>query len=240
MSRLGGALAVLALVLGGVPAPVPAQTDDAAPRLALPPLPDAVAEEFLAVGRINKAGFREIGGCTGTLIRPDVVLTAAHCAGPGAGQTHVFVVGWRRGAYHSFARIAETLQHPAYGIGGSHDPRFDLGLVFLDAPLADVPLIGLSEATPEEVALVGYHNLVPHLMSGDLTCARLSQTDKIAVYDCPVVSGNSGGPVLTRTDAGWKLVGVVSSQFRGQGRLGAIAVRDLTWVRESLEARAPG
>jgi protease YdgD len=32
-----------------------------------------------AIGQVNVGGYRSVGQCTGTLVRPDLVITAAHC-----------------------------------------------------------------------------------------------------------------------------------------------------------------
>ena len=32
-----------------------------------------------AIGQVNIGGYRQAGKCTGTLVAPDLVLTAAHC-----------------------------------------------------------------------------------------------------------------------------------------------------------------
>ena len=76
------------------------------------PLPEA-EPTLAAIGRVNREGG---GFCTGTLIAPDRVLTAAHCLWDArrqrllpAGRLH-FVAGWRRGTHAGHAR-ATGLQH---------------------------------------------------------------------------------------------------------------------------------
>ncbi|MDN3719670.1 trypsin-like serine protease [Roseibium salinum] len=40
---------------------------------------DSTQAPWPSIGRVNVAGFRSTSMCTGTLIAPTVVLTAAHC-----------------------------------------------------------------------------------------------------------------------------------------------------------------
>jgi hypothetical protein len=50
---------------------------------------------------------------------------------------------------------------------------------------------------------------------------------------CPVINGNSGGPVLSQSEDGsWQVVGVVSSQIGA----GAIAVQLPYWLRREMAA----
>lgn len=203
-------------------------------RVSMEPLPLEEAKQFGAVGRVNVAGFKVKGACTGTLIAPDVVLTAAHCVSPVGQSQRVFVAGWERGNYIAARRTRREVRHPAYALGGRHDPRHDIGLLFLSEPIAEVAPVPLGRAMGHDVALVGYHQHVPHLLSGRLSCPmgdfRVSGLLQVA---CPVTSGNSGGPVLEMQDGVWVLVAVVSSQRAGT----AIVVPVSDWVREEMRAR---
>ena len=186
------------------------------------------------MGRVNSAGFKTKGNCSGTLIAPDVVLTAAHCVpgDPNLRTTRTFVAGYRRGEYLALRNIRAHARHPAYSIGGRHDPRFDLGLLFLDAPITEVAPVPLAdEITAESYAVLGYHQVTPHMLTGRLNCPLRRQTGILLDIGCPVISGNSGGPVLAPDGAGgWQVVAVVSSRHSG----GALAVRISHWVRETM------
>lgn len=204
-----------------------------AQQVSMGPVPDDVVGQFNAVGRVNQAGFKTKGSCSGTLIRPDVVLTAGHCTNRDrvSDSQKVFVAGWRRGEYLAARKVRENLRHPAYGVSGRHDPRFDVGLLVLDSPITEVDPLPLASDQSDSVGLVGYHKYIPHLLSGRLDCPvafRRAQTIRI---DCPVVSGNSGGPILERdSDGNWHVTAVVSSQVQQQ----AIATRIPQWIHDAL------
>ncbi len=229
-------LFVTILVLSAVP-------DRLAATDAMPVLPPDELDDWPAVGRVNRADFATRGFCTGTLITPDVVLTAAHCT-PTAlkldpdrpkDTRHIFVAGWLRDTNRGFRNIIGGARHPAYGLGGKHDPRFDIGLLFLDAPFENVAPIPM--ATPpnarqlQHVAMIGYHQRRPFALSGNFNCPVLRFTDQTARVGCPVVSGNSGGPVLRTTpDNTWEVIGVVSSTVPPN----ALVTRLNDWVRSNL------
>lgn len=204
-------------------------------RISLPPLPDAVGAQFGAVGRVNIAGFKTKGSCSGTLIAPDVVLTAGHCVSASGRPTRVFVAGWKRGDYIAARRSTSEMRHPAYLPQRGGVPLNDVGLVFLDTPITEVAPLPLAAPQADAVALLGYHQFIPHLLSGQLDCPVQPFGAALMQVLCPVTSGNSGGPVLEpREGGGWAVVGVVSSKFSGT----AIVVPVPDWVRAELEAHA--
>lgn len=223
------ALAVLLCALLG-------SAELAAQSTALPILPPETRAEFAAVGRFGKAGFKSKQVCTATLIAPDLVLTAAHCVPASGAAENVFVAGWDRGDYLAFSPTAQEIRHPAYRGIRQHTPHNDIALAVLENPITDVAPLPLAapdrtDLSGATLALVGYHGKTPHLLTGALDCPGTRFDAGLIRVACPVIGGNSGGPLLRRTDAGdWEIVGVVSSRNAGT----AIGVDLLPWLREQI------
>ncbi|KMK68507.1 serine protease [Puniceibacterium sp. IMCC21224] len=218
--------------MGSATLPVAAEIE------ALPPLADEIAAQFPAIGRLGHGGFRTQQGCTATLIAPNLIVTAAHCVAETGHSGRVFVAGWSRGDYIAARDSKREMRHPAYALDGTHHPRNDVALVVLDSPIDDVTPIPLGRVEEgglhgTEVALIGYHRKTPHLLSGDFNCAATQFAVGLVYVGCPVINGNSGGPVLRENkDGAWQVVGVVSSQRGG----GAIAVELPIWLRREVAA----
>lgn len=210
----------------------------AAQQPSLPPLADEVAAQFPAIGRLGKAGFRIMQSCTATLIAPSLIVTAAHCAAKSGHSGNVFVAGLSRGNYIAARQSDTEIRHPAYALIGTHSPHNDIALIVLDSPIVDVTPIPLGFVEDDKlygknVALIGYHQQTPHLLSGDFSCPVTHFDLGLMHVGCPVINGNSGGPVLSQSEDGsWQVVGVVSSQIGA----GAIAVQLPYWLRREMAA----
>jgi hypothetical protein len=166
---------------------------------------------------------------TGTLIAPNVVLTAAHVA---LGHPHTFFYGSPppgkppvRANLKSVA-VAEALVHPCYESHvGCGSERIDVALVRLASPVLDVPtvpivdrplewLFGLiSPYEGDTCVAVGFG---VHEEGAKVTIGtrRSSKSKIVSVGDTELVtswvtgiatSGDSGGPLL----CGGKIVGTV-------------------------------
>ncbi len=205
---------------------------------ALPPLTDETSAQFLAIGRLGQAGFRVNQGCTATLIAPDLIVTAAHCASASGHSGKVFVAGWSRGDFIALRETQVEMRHPAYALNGTHRPRNDIALVVLESPIEEVTPIPLGDVDDgtllgTDVALIGYHRQIPHILSGDFNCPVTYFGLGLLRVGCPVINGNSGAPILNKAANGdWQVVGVVSSQIAG----GAIAVELPDWLKRAVTA----
>lgn len=204
---------------------------------ALPPLPLDQHGAWQAVGRVNVAGHRTRAMCTGSLVAPNVVLTAAHCLIRDDGRAYQisdlrFVAGWLRGDFAAQAGVTHTLIHPRAIQNGRIDPRGDLALMVLDRPLGDIaPLpIAADPMGRQAYGLVGYHWSRPHMLSARFDCGAQPRGGHLMMVACPVQPGNSGGPVLRRENGVWSVAAVASAR---SGEF-LLAVRIDDWVRQTM------
>ena len=105
-----------------------------------------------AVGRLDIAG---TGFCTGALIAPRLVLTAAHCLYDRTSKERIdhgkveFLAGWRNGRAGAYRMVRRAVVHPDYIYDGevsSERVRNDLALLELDRAIRNTTI------TPFETA----------------------------------------------------------------------------------------
>lgn len=177
------------------------------------------ADDARAAGRID---FEKTGGsCSASLVAPDVIVTAAHCALDAPEIAIVpgltFVPGDTPGSPN--IGIVQSVIHPLYDIDSPRIEwrfRFDLAALRLEKPLdktriAPFPL-GDEARAGETLFIVSWRKADgprPRQRACPVLDVGLSG---LVTLGCPVVSGESGAPVLRRTESGLEIVAVVSSR----------------------------
>lgn len=202
--------------------------------------------------------------CSGVLVAPCVVLTAAHVS---RDAYRVFLGGYdikklAKGEVR-FVR-GEPIPHPRYS---AVNHQHDLMLLFLDqdakvAPMSLASVTDFSSASTREVALVGfgYNDPVRPIGFGTKRVARVDidrTADPAALRFDPrsefvagrkklgrdTCKGDSGGPAIISTSDGDRVAGITSratpsSEFAcGDGGIYVRIDAHLDWLRDELFRR---
>jgi V8-like Glu-specific endopeptidase len=202
----------------------------------VPPAPSPAVERQAVVGGVLEPGYPAVAAivpvsplcgepdeaapviCTGTLVAPRVVLTAAHCvenADVSQVLSVVFASETARALPSERVRVVEGRPHPAWRAGEN-----DIGVLILaqDAPVAPVPLAGPALSAD----VVGWTTRVVGFGRDDQgrTGSRRSGTARVTAVKegsftisvAPGMScgGDSGGPSFLETDGTERIIGITS------------------------------
>lgn len=259
-------LAPLAASLGLAACTEPTLGQDGQPIIGGTLTPDG---EFPGVGALlyDLGSGRPETGCTGTLIAPTVVLTAAHCVDPALGGDALVAFTLAHdtvSAAPPMTMVASKTKHEQFDLGADITPGlgkwFDIGLVVLQSPITEVPPVrlprptdGLALTADTDITIVGYGRTSDATNDVGVMFDSVTKLASVGDWELQIgagggqpqnCNGDSGGPALIEIAGVPRVVGVVSRSFDAQPgcRNGGIDTRVdayLDWIFAQMPADVP-
>jgi protease YdgD len=174
-----------------------------------------------AIGKVEANSGNLHMSCTGSLVGPATVLTAAHCVfNPKTGRNYPpeslhFLIGYQSGNYAGHAVARAIVTGPGYDPLQSQRTRgSDWALLTLDKSLGTPDRILAIRSTPAETGAVvttgGYSQDHPLLLTVDPECRIIGQakdaTGRLLLRDnCTGTHGASGAPILVHEGGVWRI-----------------------------------
>lgn len=222
----------------------------------------ATAGQFPTVVAVQNTGL-----CAGTLVAPDVVLTAARCLHPGTlgladqdevtARTRVVLdtIDVSDGSTGGGRVIAARATVAIGWFGLSHDP--DVGLVFLGEAVTDraptpINLAPADALTGVAVTMIGFGrgaggnpgHLLYTAPKASVSCAAFTLNN--ALFLCfdqrlgpGLCDGDAGGPALAEIDGVTRVVGIASFADDDCAEVGVYMRTDALVTRDFLAAQVP-
>jgi protease YdgD len=186
-----------------------------------------------SIGKLyNGAG----GACTGVVVSPTEVVTAAHCLYNRrngflvpATSLHFFI-GYKQGEYREDLRISKFVIGPSYKPDSTEESESGdwARLTLAHPPAGDIKPVSLANNPPSigtRVVVGGFGQPKQFVLTADTDCElREILPNGLLVHDCAVMPGHSGTPLIRFNSGAIEVVAVNVCSAPMYGSTAKIAV----------------
>lgn len=182
------------------------------------------ARAWQAVGRLN---IGRHSFCTGALVAPDLVLTAAHClfdpeTGRMVASSEVeFLAGWRNGRAVAYRKARRFVVSKSYDFNQQvvlQRVANDVALIELDSPIRDSAVTPFKRSSSTQIGanvkVVSYAKDRSEVPSIEEPCNILDADARTLVLSCTVNFGASGSPIFVVDHGEPRIASVVSAMAK--------------------------